>query len=112
DNRDIAQNWKNMHVARIGYECTGHAMPIRAGYVLTTKTTPKDRARATFSSPGLGHTISAGSGLNLGEKSEFNFAGEYSFAGGKGTNALDGVAAEKEFKSNAWVAHLGVTYKF
>lgn len=112
NTRDIPQNWKNMHVGRIGYECTGHAMPIRAGYALTTQTTPKDRARATFSSPGLGHSITAGSGLNFSENAEFNFAGEYSFASGKGTNAADGVAVEKEFKSNAWVAHLGVAYKF
>lgn len=112
DNRDIDQNWKNQHVARIGYECNSMALPLRAGYALTSQVTPDNRARSTFASPGLGHSFAVGTGFAAMDAMEVNFAGEYSFAGGKGTNPNDAITTEKDFTTKAYVLHTGLSYKF
>src|SRR5690606_13578256 len=77
----IAQNWKNQHIGRLGFEYLGMGIPLRFGYAYTSQVTPSDHARSSFASPGSGHAIAAGSGMSLGTI-DFDFAGEYSFASG------------------------------
>jgi long-subunit fatty acid transport protein len=107
----IVQNWKNQHIGRVGFEYTGTAMPIRAGYAITSQVTPSDRARSTFASPGKGHAIALGSSYPLMANLDLDFAGEYSFAKGKGNNDPE-VASEAEFKSRGMVGHLSAKYRF
>ncbi len=108
----ITQNWKNMHVVRLGMEYTGMAMPIRAGYAYTSAVTPTDRARSTFASPGSGHALAVGTGLILANNMDLDGALEYSFAGGTGKNVSTEVANDSDFKSHAYVAHLSAKYRF
>jgi long-subunit fatty acid transport protein len=115
---NIAQNWKNQHIGRLGFEYTGMSMPIRFGYAYTSQVTPKNYARSTFASPGAGHSIAAGTGMVFGDF-DFDIAAEYAMASGKGTNdgraaaALPGeVATESEFKAHAYVGHLSAKYRF
>jgi len=108
----IDQNWKNMHIGRIGGEYTGFALPVRFGYTYTSAVTPTDRARSTFSSPGAGHAIAAGTGMILGNNIDVDGALEYSFASGTGHNVSGEVPADDSFKSHAYVAHISAKYHF
>lgn len=109
---DIIQNWGNMTNVRFGVEYTGLGRwALRAGYIFTSRVTPSDYARATFSAPGEGHTITFGVGRQWSSKLEWNLAAEYSFADGYGWNATDGVT-NTSFQSHALVAHTGVSYRF
>lgn len=109
----LAQNWKNQHVVRIGFEHTGTGMvPIRFGYAYTSQVTPSDYARSTFASPGAGHAITLGSGVTMGSW-DIDAAAEYSFASGLGHNQSTinpglstEVPTDTDFKSHALVAHL------
>lgn len=103
----IAQNWMDQHNARFAgeYRLTD-PLALRAGYVLTTAVVPRSAARATFSSPGLGHTITAGAGYRFTDHLSVNGAGEYSFASG----TVNGQGpTEGDYSTNAWVLHAGVT---
>jgi len=109
---DITQNWCNVSNIRLGAEYTGFGpWALRAGYVYTTRATPSDQARATFSVPGHGHTFTLGVGRSLRERVEINAALEYSFASGRGSNAADGIT-EGSFRSDAVVLHTGAMYRF
>jgi hypothetical protein len=108
----ITQNWKNMHVVRLGMEYTGMAMPIRAGYAYTSAVTPTDRARSTFASPGSGHALAVGTGLILANNMDLDGALEYSFAGGTGKNVSGEVTSDSDFKSHAYAAHISGKYHF
>jgi len=114
----IITGWRNQHNFRGGLEYTGiENTAIRGGYVLTTQVTPEERARATFASPGIGNTIVLGAGRRFMEqKLSVDIAAEYSFASGDvtlldlipyGTTATPGT-----YKSQAWVGHFGVSYRF
>ena len=107
----ITQNWKNMHIARIGFDYSGMAMPIRFGYAYTSAVTPNDYPRSTFASPGTGHAVVIGSGLNFGAI-DFDYALEYSWASGTGRNVQEAATTDSEFKSHAYVAHLSGKYHF
>ena len=106
-----------MHVARVGAEYTGYAMPLRFGYAYTSQVTPSDYSRSTFSSPGPGHSFTAGTGMIVGNNIDLDGALEYSFASGTGhnQNAPAGVAevgTDSDFKSHVYVAHLSAKYHF
>jgi hypothetical protein len=106
----IQQNWKNQHIGRVGFEYTGMGLPIRLGYAYTSQVTPSDRARSTFGSPGAGHAIALGSGLTFGALN-FDYAFEYAFASGTGTNGPE-VATDQTFKAQAYAAHLSGKLEF
>lgn len=110
---DIVQNWCNMSNIRLGAEYTGFGpWALRVGYVNTSRVTPSDQARATFSAPGQGHTVTLGTGRSLrDDRLDINAALEYSFASGHGWNAADGIT-DGVFSSNAVVLHTGATYRF
>lgn len=105
----ITQNWQNQSNYRLGSEYMLGDWALRGGYVLTTQVVPKDKARPTFSSPGLGHTIALGAGTKfMGGMLGVNAALEYSFAGGTVDPNDGGIAGD--YTSSAMVAHVGVTY--
>ncbi len=108
----IVQNWKNMHVVRLGGEYTGKALPIRFGYAFTSQVTPSDRARSTFASPGAGHSFTVGTGTIVGNGIDVDGALEYAFAGGTGRNVSGEVPADADFKTHAYAVHLDAKYHF
>lgn len=108
----VQQNWKNQHVIRLGGEYTGMgSLPLRAGYAFTSQVTPSDRVRATFASPGPGHSFTVGTGTIIGSGIDVDGALEYAFASGSGTNGTE-VATESDFSSRAFAAHLSAKYHF
>jgi long-subunit fatty acid transport protein len=106
----IAQGWHNMHNVRVGGEwmMTEHTA-LRAGYGWTSQVTPDDIARATFSSPGHGNTVTVGAGTNSGGL-ELSGALEYSWASGTGTGNTAAATLPGEFSTKAYAVHLGVGY--
>jgi len=109
---DIAQDWKNMHVFRLGGEYTRFFFPVRMGYAYTSAVTSTDAARSTFSSPGPGHSLTVGSGFILNGNIDVDGALEYSFASGTGRNAAESLTTDSEFKSHAYAAHFSARYRF
>lgn len=110
----VAQNWKNQSNLRVAGEyMLNEGLALRGGYVLTTAVTPLGAARPTFSSPGIGNTFSLGAGASVMPTLRVDGALEYSFASGTVTAAdipAGSTTLPGEYKSNAYVAHLGVTY--
>ncbi|MBS1961443.1 MAG: outer membrane protein transport protein [Bdellovibrionales bacterium] len=114
---NIPQQWKNMHVVRVGGEYTGTGLPLRFGYAYTSAVTPSDYARSTFSSPGPGHSLTFGTGMILSNAIDVDGALEYAWAGGDGHNknapfGTAEVANDSSFKSHAYAAHLSAKYHF
>lgn len=103
----IPQSWQNQSNLRVGFEYMGwENLTLRAGYGYTSQVTPASTARATFSSPGTGNTITAGAGTAFGAL-DADIAGEYSFASGTVTNEQP---ITGEYKTNAFAIHLGLSY--
>jgi long-subunit fatty acid transport protein len=107
----IPLNWHDLYIGRLGAEYKlQDNLVLRGGYALISAVTNKDFAKATFSSPGLGHSLTLGAGSKFGNL-EANAAFDYSFASGhsdgNGTNALAG-----DYKSQSYTAHLGVAYSY
>jgi long-subunit fatty acid transport protein len=119
DLPDFNAQWKDQHQAKIGAEFRYvEGFPIRVGYILTSQVVPDDYARATFSSPGFGQTFTAGVGMEVSEVS-FDLGAEYSRASGSSagkagsdttTSADD--TLKGEYKTAAYAAHIGATYRF
>lgn len=109
----IAANWNDQHNIRLAGEYRGLGLPIRAGYVFTTSAVPTRYAQATFSTPGLAHTLTAGSGFSLLQnKLILNGSLEYSFSSAKVTNNINTTGGNGDYSSTAMAAHLGATYSF
>jgi hypothetical protein len=115
---NIDQNWKDLHVGRVAAEYRGWAESVlRAGYAMVSQVTPKEYALPTFSSPGMGHTITVGGGHSYLNKSlDLDLAFEYSFA--SGTVAASDIPATNtktkagDYSSHALAGHVGMTYRF
>jgi long-subunit fatty acid transport protein len=117
----IPQNWFDQDNIRLAGEYRGTPWPVRFGYVWTNQVTNSNEARATFSAPGMAHTLTVGTGhaFDIMEKPlQFDIAGEYSFVSGTGKGAAAGSGAPGDdiragsYKTSVYVAHLGVTYAF
>ncbi len=119
----LKTNWKDQHSVKLGAECQALAWPIRFGYVWTSQVTDAKHARATFSPPGMSHTVTFGTGqdFNVSERPlRFDAALEYTFSSGDSEGAEAGVVATPDgnptrkgtFKANAYAIHLGVSYAF
>ena len=109
----LVTTWKDQQNYRLGFEYKGiENLPLRAGYVYTTQVVPDARANATFSSPGVGHTVALGAGRSFLENNalDINVAAEHSWA--KGDVAGVTTAVPGEYSSSSWAAHLGAAYKF
>lgn len=112
---DIAAGWSDQLNIKIGaQDKISDDMTLRFGYALTSQVVPNELARATFSSPGIGHTLAAGLGHNFGDLT-FNWAVEYSFASGDVSTeeaAASSSTYEGEYSSNAYAAHLSANWAF
>lgn len=117
-NSPLPQHWKDLHMGRLGFEYRGlEKTMLRAGYAIASDVTPKGYARATFSSPGLGHTITLGAGHSfLEDHLDFDGALEYSFASGSvgAGDVPTGVTTTLpgDYSTHAYGLHLGATYRF
>lgn len=109
-DNDITLKWHDQWVGRLGAQWqTTEMMALRAGYVFTSKVTSDRHARATFSPPGIGHTLSVGSGFDLGAW-KADVAVDYSLVRGDGENVGEGLSGD--FTTDAITAHLGVAYTY
>ena len=85
--RNITEDWKNMHVGRIGGQyALSEATVARLGYAWTSQVTADQFARNTFSSPGTGNAITIGAGHACTPSIDLDGAFEYSWASGTGKN--------------------------
>jgi hypothetical protein len=122
---NIPENWHDLHVGRIGFEYRGFQDSVlRAGYALTGQVTSNAYARTTFSSPGLGHSVTLGYGRTfLDKKLDIDVAVEGSTASGNvsaadistatGVAPVPGLTTQPgNFSTWAAAAHLGATYRF
>lgn len=82
-NTAIEQEWDDQWNYKIGAEYKVKDITYRGGYALTTAVVPENRARATFSSPGTGHTLVGGLGIAVNEKHMFDVAIDHSWASGE-----------------------------
>ncbi len=113
---DIQTKWLDQQVVRIGTEwAAAPNLALRAGYALISQTTPNDFAKATFSSPGLGHTFTVGAGTTLFGL-EVDGAVDYSFASGKvdstTSHLANGGSVAGKYSSHSYTAHIGVAKNF
>lgn len=111
DIPDIELQWANQHNIRAGVEWAPvNDWVVRAAYVATSQVTNTDFARASIASPGWGNTFTAGfSTAAAAEWLRLDFAAEYSFANGDGTNEL---GLSGKFSTWGFAAHLGATAQF
>ncbi|MFN8370347.1 MAG: outer membrane protein transport protein [Bacteriovoracaceae bacterium] len=97
---NVNQQWKDQYNYRIASEvnCMKN-IPIFFGYILTTQVTSSDYARATFASPGKGHTFTLGSGYEL-ENMQFLIGYEHSQASGSATDTDNGIKGKYNSTGN------------
>ncbi len=108
----IKQDWKDQHHVRLAGEFLGTSWPVRFGYVFTSQVVPEDHARATFSAPGVGHTLTLGTGTDFMEDTlRFNVALEHSWIDGDVDNA-NPTAVGGKYESVGTSLHLGLAYMF
>jgi long-chain fatty acid transport protein len=107
---NIPLGWKNMSNVRFAAECTAlQDWAFRAGYVYTSQVTPESYARATFTAPGHGNTITVGAGHNVMTNLEVNGAVERSWTSGT-TTAAD-QTYYGDYNAADWALHLGATLR-
>lgn len=109
---DIPLKWMDQQVVRLGAEWAAFQnVVLRGGYALTSQVTPEAFARATFASPGLGHTFTLGAGTSF-----FGFdtdlAVDYSFASGKVDATTGGGSVAGKYSSHSYTAHIGIAKNF
>lgn len=115
----INTEWNDQHSLKLGGEYIGMEWPIRFGYIWTSQVVPSNKARATFTTPGLAHTFTLGTGYKI-DAFKFDTAAEYTFSSGQGEGAAAGQAADVngnttragQYSASAYALHLGVSYTF
>lgn len=120
----LKTDWKDQHAIRLAAEYKS-PWPVRFGYVYASQVTNSDLARASFSGPGPGHTVTLGTGKAFGGEGEgaSNFrvdgALEYVIASGDvttgaaaGTTGTGTDIRNGKHSSAATTVHLGMTYMF
>ncbi|NJL24274.1 MAG: hypothetical protein HC902_03245 [Calothrix sp. SM1_5_4] len=114
----VVQKWKDQHNIRLGAEYLAFFIPIRFGYGWTSQVTNTDYARASFTAPGSGHTLTLGTGTNVGESLSFDGGLEYTWVKGEGHGAAAGTGGAGndiragDYSTTAYALHLGATYHF
>jgi long-subunit fatty acid transport protein len=111
---DIYVGWSDQHIVRLAGEYTGFSMPIRFGYAYTSQVTSNNFANATFAPPSPSHTLSLGTGWELGHLG-LDVAADYTtFKGSVGAGQSFNSLTTKvgNYSANVWAAHLGATYMF
>jgi len=116
---ELLQKWKDQHNVRLAGEYTGWDLPVRMGYVWTSRVTNPHFARATFTPPGPAHTVTVGTGRTWGETWDIQGALEYTFVSGSadggapaGTGGTGTDIRAGDYDVRAVAAHLGVSYFF
>lgn len=107
---DDMLHWLDQHNLRLGFEYVKYKMPIRFGYTWTSQVTAEHEASPTLAPPGMGHTLSLGTGRDW-ESLSLNGAVDYSSTTGK-VSAGKRYSLEGDYKLTVWSAHLGATYAF
>ncbi len=107
----INLGWMNMSNVRVAAECTAlQDWAFRAGYVYTSQVTPNTLARATFTPPGHGNTITVGAGRSFMNKSlDVDGAVERSWT--TGSTTADQQTIYGDYFAADWALHLGATYR-
>ena len=83
-------DWKDVYGLALGVEYhVAPAVPLRAGYHLTTSATPDERANIFVTPPGVAHAGSLGVGLEL-ENLELDLGGSYLFLSKEVTTSTQG----------------------
>jgi long-subunit fatty acid transport protein len=118
---EVTQEWKDQYNVRLGGEYLAMTWPIRVGYGWTSQVTNTDYARASFTPPGQAHTLTVGTGMTwdvMGMPLQYDIAGEYTMASGKGEGAAAGTATAGsdiragDYSASTYGIHLGLTYAF
>lgn len=109
---NITQNWKDQHHLRLAGEFLRSNWPIRFGYVYTSQVAPEEHARATFSAPGSGNSLTIGTGRRFMEdRLRFDSAFEYSWINGDVGNDVT-PALGGDYETIGYALHLGLAYMF
>jgi long-subunit fatty acid transport protein len=120
----IVTDWRDQHALRLGAEYKTAPWPVRFGYTLSSAVTNPDYARATFTAPGMGHSLVVGTGtmmsMGAGENNlSIDGTFEYSFTNGdvsgkaaSGTTGAGTDTRNGSYSASGLVAHLGATYAF
>ncbi len=115
----VTQQWRNQTNIRLAAEYAS-TWAYRYGYAWTSQVVPERYARATFSSPGVGHTLTFGMGKeNFFKNLDFNWGVEYSFADGDVDSSDGNTSANSStaysvgnYSTYAYAVHLGAKYRF
>ncbi len=117
-NPEVIQKWKDQHNLRLAAEYLGWGMPFRFGYGYTSQVTNSDYARASFTAPGAGHTLTLGTGRTIGESMQIDGGFEYTLVEGDGKGAAAGSSGvgtdlrAGDYTTTAYALHLGFSYMF
>ncbi len=115
---EIQQGWRDQWNIKFGYELNMAKFDLRFGYALTTPVVSEENARATFSSPGNGHTLTGGVGFDIRKDLILDLGAEYSFASGSGQTSRPTSKSSRyspisgEFSSEALGAHSSLRWRF
>lgn len=107
---NVEQEWDDQWNYKLGAEYVDGTLSYRAGYALTSQVTPDRRARATFASPGQGHTLVGGLGKHWDGTHFLDGAIEYSWAEGK--NSDNSFVPLGDYSTNALSFHTSYTVSF
>ncbi|MCM2281304.1 MAG: outer membrane protein transport protein [Bdellovibrionaceae bacterium] len=109
---NIAQNWKDQHHVRLAGEFLRTNWPVRFGYVFTSQVVPESDARATFSAPGTGHTLTLGTGRDvMADRLHVDMALESSWITGD-VSPTASPAQGGDYETIGYALHLGAAYLF
>ena len=113
DAPDLEQGWRDQYNVRIASSYFGGKWPLHMGYVWTSQVANNNWARATFSPPGVGHTLIAGSEAPLGENLSLAMTAEYTWGDGEGnSNPASADIRAGTYEVESIGAHLGLSYLF
>jgi long-chain fatty acid transport protein len=118
DAGDLETQWRDQHQVKLGGEWHAMMMPVRFGYIWTSQVTSDDFGRASFTPPGIAHTITLGTAYNFGESFKLDGALDYTTVSGEGNGAAAGTTSAGsdiragKFETTAVALHLGVSYSF
>jgi len=120
---NIPTRWSDENDIRLAGEYKGYSWPIRFGYMLSTQVTDANQAGVNFYAPGLGHTLTAGTGqtwTTFGNPLTLDLAAELGRVSGSGGVNAAGVGLDSSTNSTRagtytnmiYALHAGVTYGF
>jgi long-subunit fatty acid transport protein len=105
--------WNDQLNVRLAGEYLGFGMPVRFGYIYTSRVTDPQFAKATFTPPGVAHTLTLGTGKNIGDSFAVNGGLAHTWASGDVTagNSTD-LVRNGTYSVAETALHLGASYSF